>query len=49
MTATELFFYGGIALMGAAALLALGAIVVFCLTGRRLRARLEQEYGKKPH
>lgn len=48
LTATELFFYGGIALMGAAVVLSLAAVVIFRLTGRRLQSRLEQEFGKKP-
>ena len=48
LTTTELFFYGGIVLMGAAAGLALAAVGIFHATGRRLRRRLEEEYGKKP-
>ena len=48
LTTTELFFYGGIVLMGAAAVLALAAVGIFHATGRRLRRRLEEEYGKKP-
>ena len=48
LTTTELFFYGGIVLMGAAAVLTLLAVGIFRVTGRRLRSRLEEEYGKKP-
>ena len=48
LTTTELFFYGGIVMMGAAAVLALAAVGIFHATGRRLRRRLEEEYGKKP-
>lgn len=43
---SELLFYGGLALMGAAAVLALACILIFTITGRRIRRRLEEEYGK---
>ena len=39
-TQSELFLYGGIALMGAVSAL------VFRITGKRLKRRLEQDYGK---
>ncbi len=46
MSGSELLFYGGIAMMitAAAASLPVGAVLVF--TGRRLRRKMEQEYGK---
>lgn len=43
---SELFFYGGIAVMAAAGVLAVLCIVVFSLTGRSIKRKLEQEYGK---
>ena len=47
MTLTELFFYGGIALMVVAAVLSILTAGVLWLTGHRLRSKLEKEYGKK--
>ena len=49
LTGSELLFYGGIALMALAAAAAVVAAVVLRLSGSRLGARLEQEYGKKRH
>lgn len=46
---SELLFYGGIALMIAAAVLCVFAVVIFTISGRRLRKKLEQEYGKRRH
>lgn len=46
LSESELFFYGGIAIMAAAGILAALCIVVFLCTGRRLKKKLEQEYGK---
>ena len=48
LSESELFFYGGIALMVAAGILAVLCIVIFTCTGRKLKKKLEQEYGK-PH
>lgn len=42
----ELIFYGGIAVTVAACVLALICAVIFALTGKKLRKRLEEEYGK---
>lgn len=47
LTATQLFFYGGIAVMVLAVVLALVSIGVFWAGGKRLRAKLEKEYGTK--
>lgn len=46
LLSSDLLFYGGMAIMLVA--LAAGAIcaVIFCITGRRLKQKLEQEYGK---
>lgn len=46
MSESELIFYGGIAAMAAAGILAVLCIVVFTYTGRRLNKKLELEYGK---
>lgn len=46
MNSSALLFGGGIALMCAAAILAVVCMIVFCTTGRRLKNKLEQEYGK---
>lgn len=43
---SEMLFYGGIAIMAAAAVLTVACVVLFTITGRRIRKRLEQEYGK---
>ncbi len=44
---TEIMFYTGIALMSAAALGAAVSFILLRLSGKRLQARLEAEYGKK--
>lgn len=49
LTTSELLFYGGISLAGFAALAAVIAAVTLCVSGKRLRARMEREYGKKRH
>lgn len=43
---SEVLFYGGIAVMSAAVVLALLCVIVFTLSGRRIRRKLEQEYGE---
>jgi len=49
MATSDLLFYGGIALMVAAVLAAVVAFVVLSISGKRLKARLEAEFGKKRH
>lgn len=44
---SEWLFYGGIALMAAAAVLCVFAVVIFMISGRRLRKKLEQEFGTR--
>ncbi|MCI8886476.1 MAG: hypothetical protein HFG70_00150 [Hungatella sp.] len=39
-------FWGGIAVMSVAAVLAAAGMIIFTLTGRRIKKKLEQEYGK---
>ena len=46
-SSSELLFYGGVAVMALAALGGVTATIVFTLSGRRLRRKLEQEFGKK--
>lgn len=46
LSESELFFYGGIAVMAAAGILTVLCIVIFTCTGRRLKKKLEREYGK---
>lgn len=43
---SELLLYSGIVLMAAAILLALLSIIIFVMTGRQIRKKLEQEYGE---
>lgn len=43
----ELLFYGGIAVMTAAVIGGAVALAVLRLLGKRLNARLEEEYGMK--
>ena len=46
LSASQLLFYGGIGVMALAVLAAVLAGVVFTLSGRRLRRKLEEEYGE---
>lgn len=48
LSSSELLFYGGIAAMALAALLALICTFVFQHTGKKLKEKFEQEYGKLP-
>lgn len=45
-TINEWLFWGGIAAMAAAADFAVLCLVIFQITGRRLKRKLEEEYGK---
>ena len=42
----DIWFYGGIAIMILAVLAGIGDIVVFGITGKKLRNKLEKEAGK---
>jgi len=44
----QMLFYAGAALMGGAGIAAVIALVAFTITGKRLKAQLEQEYGPRP-
>lgn len=46
LSGSELLLYGGLTGMGIVVVLALAAVVVFAVTGRRLAKKLEEEYGK---
>lgn len=46
LSESELFLYGGIAVMALAGILTVVCCVLFSVTGRRLKKKLEQEYGK---
>ncbi len=49
LSGSELLFYGGIAVMLLAAAAGILAAVVLKVYGRRLRQRLEEEFGKRRH
>lgn len=46
LSSSEIIFYGGIIIMIAACVLAVICAVVFTFTGKQIKKRLEQEYGK---
>lgn len=46
LSESEMLFYGGLAVMAAAVVLAVLCAAVFAWTGRKLKKKLEQEYGK---
>lgn len=43
---SELLLYGGLACLIAAGVLIAVSVTVFTITGKRLKRRLEDEYGK---
>ncbi|MCI9321102.1 MAG: hypothetical protein HFH05_13675 [Lachnospiraceae bacterium] len=48
LSVSEKLLYGGMAGMAAVAVLVITGIVIFCVTGRKIRRKLEEEYGKPP-
>ena len=46
LSESEWLFWGGIGVMAGAAVMTILCIVIFSLTGHRLKKKLEQEYGK---
>lgn len=46
LSGSEILLLAGIVLMAVATIGAIACMVVFKLTGRKLRERLEKEYGK---
>ncbi len=49
LTTGEMFFYGGVTVMAASLLMIIAAIIIFRITGKRIKARLEAEFGKEKH
>ena len=45
LSVSELLFYGGLVIMAAAVLAMVICTVIFTFTGRKLKRKLEQEYG----
>lgn len=45
LSGSEWLFYGGIAVM-AAGVLAVLSVIIFTITGRRIKEELKQEYGE---
>lgn len=46
LSESEWLFWGGIAVMAGAAVLALFCLILFSFTGKMLKRKLEEEYGK---
>ena len=46
MQNSELLFYGGILIMSIAVIVMTISLIMFHITGRRIKKRLEEEYGK---
>lgn len=46
LSSSEILFFIGIAVMVIAVMGAILCVIIFSLTGRSLKERLEQEYGK---
>lgn len=46
LTGSEMLFYGGIAVMASAGVLAVVSVIIFMLTGRKIRQKLDQDYGE---
>ena len=46
LSESEILFYGGIAAMATAGALAVLSVIIFTLTGRKIRKQLEQAYGE---
>lgn len=47
LTQGEIFLYCGIAALVFAVVSAIACIILFKITGKQIRKKLEQEYGKK--
>lgn len=47
MLNNQIIFYSGIALLVTAVVLSVIAIIGFIVTGKRLKAKLEEEYGQE--
>ena len=49
LNGSELLFYSGIGLMGLSVAIGLAAFIILRISGKRLKRKLETEYGKKRH
>lgn len=49
MSISEILFYGGLVLMGGAFFCAVSGILFFGIVRRKLKEKLDQEYGKEEH
>ena len=49
MDTSQLLLWGGAAAMAASVLIGLMAVVILRISGKRLRKRLEEEFGKRRH
>lgn len=47
LTQGEIFLYCGVAALVIAFVLAVVCIIIFRITGKKIRQKLEQDYGKK--
>lgn len=47
LSSSEILFYGGMVGMAVTIFMLVVMLVVFRITGNRLKRKLEQEYGKK--
>jgi len=47
LNSSELILYAGAGVMAAAVLIFLAALLVHRITGKKLRRKLEREYGRK--
>lgn len=47
LTQGEMFLYGGIAALAIAFVSTVVCIIIFRITGKKIRQKLEQDYGKK--
>lgn len=46
LSGSEVLFYGGIGMMVVCVVLAVCCLVLFVFSGRKLKRKLEEEYGK---
>lgn len=46
LSGSEYLFYGGIAVMAAVGILVVLGVILFTITGRKIKEELKQEYGE---
>ena len=49
LSSGQLLLYGGVGLIAAAAVAVIVCIVIFLMTGKKIRKELEHDYGKLEH